>query len=315
MKPSLLCPGQGSQYPGMAKTLLQEFPYTKQIYEEASESLKLDLIKLCNESNQETLQLTFNAQPTLLTTSFAWFSVLKKELQFEPFSAAGHSLGEYTALLCSGALSLSDAVRLVRTRGELMQNAVPVGKGKMAALIGLADEKVNPLCQMASQKDSVVVAANWNSPGQIVIAGHATAVDQLEKITKENPEYKIRKFIPLNVSAPFHSPLMTPVSEKFFPILESVSWNKLQFPISCNLDAKVVKEANWPEVLKKQIDHSVLWTDGIKALSHYGSDTFIEVGPSKVLSGLTKRILDNAKIFSIDSLEEFKTFEKEWRSL
>lgn len=315
MKPALLCPGQGSQYPGMAKTLLQEFPYTKEIYEEASESLKIDLIKLCNESNQETLQLTFNAQPSLLTTSFAWFSVLNRELEFEPFLGAGHSLGEYTALLCSRALTLSEAVKLVRTRGELMQNAVPVGKGKMAALIGLADEKVNPLCQLASKPNSVVVAANWNSPGQIVVAGNSEAVDALEKITKENPEYKIRKFIPLNVSAPFHSPLMTPVAEKFFPTLQSIAWKSLKFPISCNLDAKVVKEANWPEVLMKQIDHSVLWTDDIKALSHHGADTFIEVGPSKVLSGLTKRILENPKIFSIDSLEEFKIFEKEWRSL
>ena len=151
-------PGQGSQYPGMAKGLKDSFPWTKAIYEEASDAVKQDLLNLCLEGNTETLQLTRNAQPCILVTSLAWFHVLKRELDFRPFAFAGHSLGEYSALVAAGALSLSEAAPLVQTRGELMQNAVPVGKGKMAAVLGLEDEKVEALCSAASRGNDSLVA-------------------------------------------------------------------------------------------------------------------------------------------------------------
>lgn len=302
-------PGQGSQYVGMAKTLKEHFPWTKTIYEEASDSIQTNVLKLCEEGPEDTLQLTFNAQPCLLTTSFAWSEVCRRELDFRPHFAAGHSLGEYTALLSAGALTLTEAVRLVRTRGELMQSAVPQGKGKMAAVLGLDDDKVGELCRRASSGEhSLVVPANYNAPSQVVIAGHAGAVDKAAELAN-SAEFKARKVIPLKVSAPFHSPLMKPVVEKFAPFLSAVKWKDLRCSIAFNVDAMVKKSADCVELLSAQLDHPVLWTACGKALFDSGAKTFVEMGPSKVLTGLLKRIVPEAQLFSLDSIEELKKFE------
>jgi [acyl-carrier-protein] S-malonyltransferase len=313
-----LFPGQGSQYVGMAKELVTHFPYTKQLYEEASDAISENLLKLCLDGPADSLQLTFNAQPAILTTSFAWYTVLKRSLDFAPTAGAGHSLGEYSALTASGALTLSTAAKLVRRRGELMQSAVPVGKGKMAAVLGLDDAKLIKLCELASEgDDSIVQPANFNSPGQIVVSGHATAVDRMATViaNPEHAEFKPKKLIPLNVSAPFHCSLMKPVAVKFTVDLEKAPWNTPAFPVVHNLDAvsRKVKGNELVVLLRDQIDHPVQWTKCVQTLSHSGIGIFVEVGPGKVLTGLVKRTLDNPKLFAIDSLAEFQAFEKAYQ--
>jgi [acyl-carrier-protein] S-malonyltransferase len=297
----------------MSKTLVEQFPWTQEIYEEASDAIKENIFKLCAEGPEDTLQLTKNQQPCILTTSYAWYEVLKKILDFSPFAGGGHSLGEYSALLASGAMTLTEAVRLVRTRGELMQNAVPQGKGKMAAILGLSDDKVKELCQRATQNNdtSFVVPANFNAPSQVVIAGHAEAVDRAQAIASDpnSGDLKARKFVPLNVSAPFHSPLMKPVAQQFTTHLQAVKWQTRNFPIVHNVDAQIRTQGDLIPLLTQQLDHPVLWTSCVASLAQYGTTTFVEMGPSKVLTGLIKRIADNAKLFSMDSLEDLKKFE------
>lgn len=310
VKPVAVFPGQGSQYVGMAKPLLESFPYTREIFEEASDALKENLIKLCNESSADTLQLTHHAQPAILTTSYAWFQVLRRELDFSPQVGGGHSLGEYSALVAAGALTLAEAVPLVRKRGELMQTAVPAGKGKMAAVLGLSDEKVIALCKKASQDEhSLVVPANFNAPEQVVIAGHVGAVERAEAIAASEPEFKARKVIPLKVSAPFHCPLMKPVAEGFYPFLNAVGWKKPTFEVVSNVDAKLRADGKWADLLRDQIDHSVQWTKCTQTLAEGRSPIFVEMGPGKVLVGLIKRILPAPKLFSVDSADDLKKFE------
>lgn len=306
-------PGQASQYVGMSKVLYDQFPWTKQIYEEASDSIKENIFKLCSEGPEDTLQLTQNQQPCILTTSYAWFQVLKKNLGFDPFAGAGHSLGEYSALLAAGAMTLTEAVTLVRIRGQLMQNAVPKGRGKMAAILGLSDDKVKALCEKATEDaiHSFVVPANFNAPSQVVISGHAAAVDRVQAIaTDPNAgELKPRKFIPLNVSAPFHCALMKPVAEEFESHLMAVKWGPRAFSIAHNVDGKIRKEGELNTVLKNQIANPVLWTTCISNLVEHGTQVFIELGPNKVLTGLIKRMTENIALFSMDSFEDFKKFE------
>jgi len=311
MKIAALFPGQGSQFVGMVKPLLEEFPFTKQIFEEASDALSQDLVKLCNEGPADTLQMTENAQPTILTTSYAWFQVLRRNLDFTPAAGAGHSLGEYSALLAAGAMTLSETVRLVRIRGQLMQNAVPKGLGKMSAVLGLTDEKVEELCKLASSASSSVVPANFNAPSQVVVAGNAEAVDRLAAIAAapENPELKARKVIPLSVSAPFHCPLMKPVKEKFMPSLQGIAWKTRAFPVVHNLDAELRADGDLLNLLSEQIDHPVRWTQCVQRLSKEGVQAYVEMGPGKVLTGLVKRIAEGAKLFNLESGTDMKAFE------
>lgn len=309
MKIAALFPGQGSQAVGMPKALIENFPWTKAIYEEASDALHEDLLRLCLEGPADRLQLTENAQPAILTTSYAWFEVLRKGLDFRPAAGSGHSLGEYSALLAAGALTLSEAVPLVRTRGRLMQAAVPVGKGKMAALLGLDDDKVIALCERASEGEhSLVVAANFNAPAQVVIAGHTDAVERAEAMAA-TPEFAARKVIPLNVSAPFHSPLMSGVARDFVSYLQGVEWKKPVFPVVNNLDGRWRAEGDWASLLRDQIDHPVRWTACVRTLETQGMSAFVEMGPGSVLTALVKRTTKAAKLFSVDSLESMKKLE------
>lgn len=313
-----LFPGQGSQYPGMSKVLREQFSWVSVFFEEASDLIKTDLLKLCEDGPSEELQLTKNAQPAILVTSFSWFQVLKKNLGFRPAAGAGHSLGEYSALTSGEALSLADAVKLVRKRGELMQEAVPKGVGKMTAVIGLADSVIQDICKEASSgTSSLVVPANFNAPSQVVIAGHATAVDRFSVLASDpsRPEWKARKLIPLNVSAPFHCPLMTPTAVTFFSHLEQVQWQDPRFPIVSNLDSKLRSSGNLTTVLRDQIDHPVQWTSCIDTLNRNGIKQYIELGPSRVLTGLVKRIVAGAITHTIDSLEDFKKLESVLKEL
>lgn len=309
---SVVFPGQGSQYAGMSKVLLEHFPWTKALYEEASDATHENLQKMTLEGPEEALQLTRNSQPAILVTSYCWFEALRRELDFKPSAGAGHSLGEYTALLAAGAMTLPVAAKLVQKRGELMQTAVPEGKGKMAALLGLEDEKVVALCQAASRPGSVVVPANFNSPGQVVISGAREAVERAETLTA-TPEFKARKCIPLKVSAPFHSPLMEAIAEPFSKELKAVAWKPLAFPVAFNVDAKLREQADIVALLTTQLYSPVQWTGCATALAQRVGKSFVEVGPGKVLTGLIKRIVEAPAVTGIDSLEDFKAFEKLWR--
>jgi len=297
----------------MAKDLLEYFKKTDVFFEEASDAISIDLKKLCLDGPDTELALTFNAQPAILTTSYSWFKVLEEELGFCPTMSAGHSLGEYSSLLGSSALTLTEAVKLVRRRGELMQHAVPVGKGKMAAVLGLEDLVLEKLCQAASKPNDLVVPANYNSPGQIVVAGHATAVDRAQILAQgiENPEFKAKRFLALNVSAPFHCPLMTPVAEKFVDDLRSVRWKTPRYRVWANVDALEHQESTIAQKLCAQLDHPVRWTQCTKAMGEAGATHFIEVGPGRVLSGLVKRILEKPSVFGVDNYQDFQTLEKE----
>lgn len=310
MKLVTLFPGQGSQYSGMSKPLLDNFAWAKDYYEEASDTLGVNLRKIVEGPDSE-LTLTANAQPAILVTSYGWFQVLRKELDFQPRLVAGHSLGEYSALLAAGALSLSTAVSLVRKRGELMQNAVPVGTGKMAALLGLDDAVVEALCAEASEGSELVVPANFNAPSQVVIAGHSPAVDRAMALASgtTNPDFKARKAVPLNVSAPFHSPLMKPVAEKFSSHLNNAEWGELSCPIVSNLDAQIRETGDWAQLLTDQVDHPVRWTQSVQNMVGEGYDGFIEMGPGKVLIGLVKRIARGAALFSLENGDDLKKFQ------
>jgi len=306
-------PGQGSQHEGMAKELIQEFPYTKLYFEEASDALKLNFLKLCTEGSESDLQKTENAQPCLLLVGYSWFQVLRKEQDFNPKAAAGHSLGEYTAIVSAEGLPLASAVQLVKKRGELMQQAVPFGVGKMAALLGLDDAQVQKLCEEATQGDhSLVTAANFNAPGQVVIAGHAGAVDRAQTISQSGSlGFKARKFIELKVSAPFHCPLMKPVAEKFEIFLKSEPWKNRHFPIVHNLDASSRVEGDLIAVMRDQINHPVLWTQCQKKLQELGTTGTVEFGPGRVLAGLGKRIVTDHSFYNIETAQDIKGF-KAW---
>ncbi|MGK5081743.1 ACP S-malonyltransferase [Bdellovibrionota bacterium FG-1] len=305
-----LFPGQGSQQVGMAKDLYANFKVVREIFEEASDAIQLNLRKLCFEGPEAELTATENTQPCLLTTSVAAFRVAQKELGFRPDAVAGHSLGEYSALVAANVFPLATAVSWVRERGRAMQQAVPAGQGTMAAIMGLDDAAIERLCQLATQNaktkrssgenpdltvEVIVEPANYNSPGQTVIAGSLDAVNEAIALVKTGDSFDGGKAIPLSVSAPFHCRLMRPARER----MEEIFGNSLaaarpkspSFPYIPNRTGRLNTEAGIVfEMLVEQIDHSVLWNQSMKTLLEAGATTAIEFGPGKVLSGLMKRI-------------------------
>ena len=280
-------PGQGSQYPGMAAELLKEFPYAARVYEEASEVIKVDLRKMCLSGSESELKETANTQPAILVTSIATWSVLREEAGFQPALFAGHSLGEYSALVAAGRLDLSAAARIVRRRGEAMQRAVPQGVGAMAAVLQLSATELEKLCEQASQSPGEVVeVANYNSNAQLVVAGHKVAVDRLAKLVGDLG----KRVVMLPVSAPFHSSLMQPAKDEMAPILEQVTWRRNSTEVYANVSGEIVShEANH---LIDQIASPVLWTQSV--LDSFESQKAVrqvEVGPGSVLCGLSRRIV------------------------
>ncbi len=301
----LLFPGQGSQSVGMGKDFYDNYPVAKQIFEEANEVLELDLTTICFEGPEETLKLTTNTQPAILTTSIAALRVLQEQIDLNVECVAGHSLGEYSALVCAGAVEFADAVRTVRKRGQYMQEAVPVGTGTMAAIIGLPQEKVEELCQQINNENNIVTLANINSSGQFVISGHTQAVNALVELAKE---HGAKRAIPLAVSAPFHCPLMRPAAERLDETLQAVTFQNLNIPLVNNAEASVITSgAEARASLVRQVYKSVEWEKSIRLMSERGVTTFIEVGPGKVLSGLLRRIdrkLKGLNVFDLKSLEK-----------
>jgi [acyl-carrier-protein] S-malonyltransferase len=305
-KTAFLFPGQGSQKPGMGRDFAEAFPAARQIFEEADAAVGFAISELCFEGPEERLKLTENTQPAILTCSIAILAVLR-EKDLRPDYVAGHSLGEYSALVAAGALSLADAVRLVRRRGSYMQEAVPDGVGAMAALLGLAQDKLEEICREAAQGE-VVSPANLNSPGQVVIAGHRGAVERAIELAKQAGA---RKAVLLQVSAPFHCALMQPAAERLAPDLDAVPLLDLRVPLVNNVAAREVRRAeDAREGLKQQVVNPVRWEESIRLLAAQGVERFVEVGPGKVLTGLLRsidRALSGTNVEDLASLEKLLT--------
>lgn len=298
-KVAFLFPGQGSQAAGMGKETAASYEEARRVFEVADETLGFSLSTLCFEGPDEELKLTEHTQPAILTTSTALFEVLRA-LGAKPDYVAGHSLGEYSALLAAGALSLENAVTLVRNRGRHMQAAVPVGVGAMAAVLGLSVEAVEGVCRDAAENE-VVEPANLNGGKQVVIAGHKEAVARACELAKERGA---RRALPLAVSAPFHCRLMEPAAVKLKGDLDNTRFSDLNVPLFTNVDAKAITSgAEAKSALARQMVSPVRWEAIIEGMVSAGVGRFVEIGPGKVLSGLVRKIAQDAETFSVSSPE------------
>ncbi len=295
MKTAFLFPGQGSQAVGMGHAFALEYPTARAVFEEADDALGFALSQLCFEGPEEELQLTANAQPAILATSVAIQRVVA-ERGVVPDLVAGHSLGEYSALVAASVLELGDALRMVRRRGEAMQAAVPVGVGAMAAIIGLERGELE-LVVAESAGDEVCEIANDNAPGQIVIAGETAAV---ARASERALAAGAKRAIELPVSAPFHCSLMAPAREVMAPLLAETTFRDPEVPVITNVDARAVTTGDAArDALVRQIDGAVRWVDSIRCAEELGAEAWVEVGPGKVLSGMVKRILKGVRPTSI----------------
>jgi [acyl-carrier-protein] S-malonyltransferase len=291
-------PGQGSQYVGMGRELLNEFPSVKVLFEEAADAARINIRKLCIDGPEDELKLTANTQPCILTVSVAVWKVLRDETGIEPAYYAGHSLGEYSAVVAAGKLSLGRAAFLVRRRGEAMQQAVPAGIGAMAAVMNVPAEDLKTRCEKINKKTNVVEVVNYNSPQQLVVAGHKKAVDEL----CAGLETDGLKFVMLPVSAPFHSSLMKPARDVMEPLLKESEFLTTDKEIIANVTGKVELDYN-PSHLARQIDGAVLWTQSMETAAQLGCDTYVEIGPGRVLFGLGRRIVPKtSKIMHTDEI-------------
>jgi [acyl-carrier-protein] S-malonyltransferase len=301
---AFIFPGQGSQSPGMGRELAAEHTAAREVFAEADEALGFALSRLCFEGPAEELQLTENTQPAILATSIAALRVAESEGLPRPDFVAGHSLGEYSALVAAGALTLRNAVRTVRKRGRYMQEAVPVGAGAMAAILGGDLEMVEAVCVEARREGEICSPANINSPGQIVIAGSASAVERAIPLLKERGA---KRALPLKVSAPFHCALMLPAQERLAADLEQIEFKDLSVPLVTNVDAAIIRtgiEAR--AALIRQVSQTVRWRESIELLAREGVDTFVEVGPGKVLSGLVRQTTPQARGLNVEDAASLK---------
>ncbi|MGJ9381372.1 ACP S-malonyltransferase [Salipaludibacillus sp. CF4.18] len=299
-KIALLFPGQGSQKVGMGQELANEYSVCADVFKAADKALAADFTSLIFTGDDEELKKTENTQPALLTTSIAIWKVLQEHDIHGEF-AAGHSLGEYSALVASGAMTFEDAVVSVRKRGQFMEEAVPKGKGTMAAILGLDREILMEVTTQATQEAGPVQPANFNCPGQIVISGSVEGVERAIELAKEKGA---KRALPLSVSGPFHSDLMKPAADKMKVILDNIAFEVPQLKVIANVSAEAVDSATAiKDALVQQIYSPVLWEDTINKLVEEGVDTFIEVGPGKVLSGLVKKVSRRATVLPVFDIE------------
>ncbi len=302
-------PGQGSQYVGMGKELYDEFTSAKEAFDEASEVLGFDLAALCFEGEQDELSLTYNAQPALLTTSIAALRVLQEESALRPDYVAGHSLGEYSALVANGSMTLRDAVRVVRKRGEFMQESVPVGIGAMAAVLGQSIEQVEEICRQVSNNSHIASPANLNAPGQVVISGNKEAVEKASEIAKTNGAKRV---LPLNVSAPFHCALMEPAALKLAEVLSGIEFGGMSVPVVSNCTATVTDDPSLLRALLiEQVTSPVRWHESVEALYALGVRDYLEIGPKNVLSGLIKRTLSDVTVNNFEKTAQLESIRND----
>lgn len=285
-KLAFLFPGQASQFSGMGRDLAENFPDSRAVFEEADAALGIPISKICFEGSEEDLKLTENTQPAILAVSIAAYRALEKR-GIAPDIAAGHSLGEYSALVAAGALDFATAVKLVRGRGRYMQEAVPAGEGAMAAILGLSTADVAEVCRKAAQQE-IVSPANMNSPEQTVISGHAAAVKRAVEIASQSGA---KRAVMLPVSAPFHCALMAPAQKRLEPDLRAANFRPLRFPVVNNVDAESVSSGDEArDALVRQVTQPVRWLDSVRDMIESGVTVFVEVGPGKVLLGLLRQI-------------------------
>ena len=304
-KVAFVFPGQGSQFAGMGKDLAERYPEAREVFERADAALGEPLSRLCFEGPEEQLRLTANTQPAILTASLAAFAVLRTR-GAKPAGVAGHSLGEYSAIGAANGLSVDDLVRTVRRRGQLMQEAVPVGVGAMSAVLGPARDAVEACCREASAPGDVVVAANFNAPEQTVIAGNAGAVGRAGELLASRGAKRV---VPLPVSAPFHSPLMVPAREGLAPVLAALPFADLAVPLYSNVDAAPVTSGDVVrDGLVRQVDAPVRWVELVERMAADGFDTFVEVGPGSVLSGLIRRIARGAATVQVGTADQLEAY-------
>ncbi len=298
--------GQGAQTVGMGKELCENYKVAYDIYNEASEALGFDIKEMIFSGSSETLMITENTQPTIVTMSAAALAVLT-EKGIKPDVVAGLSLGEYTAHICSGSMKFADAVRLVKKRGKYMQEEVPEGVGSMAAIIALGADEVKEACKKASDI-GICEPANFNCPGQIVISGEKVAVEKCCEICKE---MGAKRALPLAVSAPFHCSMLTGAGEKLEKELENIEMGEMEIPVITNVTADYIKDkADIKPLLVKQVSNSVRWEDTIRRMISDGVDTFVEVGPGKALSGFIKKISKDVAIYNVEDIASLeKTIE------
>ena len=309
-------PGQGSQTVGMGKFLFDEFKLAQEIFEEASDSLSQDMKKLCFDGPESDLMLTENTQPAILLSSYVTYRVLADIADLKISGSAGHSIGEYAAFVCSGAMAFSDGIKAVKTRGQEMQKAVPAGKGGMAALMGATEAQAKEVCAIALEKNpggGTISPANFNAPGQIVLSGSAEQVEFASKnisADQLSEPPKRLKFIPLKVSAPFHCDLMQPAEAAMRTVIEGLELNAPGYDIVQNFDGEAHSDTETlRENLIRQISGPVLWVKCVETLKASGHTKFIEFGNGKVLAGLLKKIDPSLEVLNINSIDDLKAVE------